>query len=258
MSLQYTKPGFHSTDTAVITIACTTFLTFLIVNRIGSIWAFYPNVLLAIGWFWYLLSRNTDEDTAKTVCPSDGTLTQDTVSLQSAVPTPGEKSILSRCLLFGATMTGLYLPMDRLFSRKAHIIFYLRSEVERLGVPLGLIFTWVIFATFMGYCYHRSLMIFRYRPVAAVLTGAAGCIAATLIYQLGESQLWIWNIQRVGKFAHIAAVPLFVPIAFFFTFLLCPYYFHRAQHAVIAGIRCGIFMGAFQFLSFLLFLYFLK
>ncbi len=244
MSLNYRS----RTDTAVITVACTTFLTFLIVNQIGSIWVLYPNVLLTIGWFGYLLCRSTEEEIFELSGPRE-----DPVSLKSEVPVSHEKSVLSRCMLFGVAATALYLPIDWFFSRKAHIVFYLRSEFERLGVPLGLILTWAIFAMLMAYCYDRGLMIFRHRLIAAVLTGLMAGIGATIIYQLGESELWIWNATRVGNFPHIASVPVFVPIAFFLTFLLCPYYFHREQHPVVAGIRCGIFMGALQFFSFLLF-----
>ena len=87
------------TDKAVVTVAVTTLLTFLIVNYIGSIWLLYPNLLIAIGLFGYCIWQN-----------GEGT------------------SLLSRSLLFGFTATLTYIPMDWLFSRKVHLIFYLPSR----------------------------------------------------------------------------------------------------------------------------------
>ncbi len=212
------------TDTAVITVAGTTLLTFLIVNQIGSLWALYPNVVFTIGWFGYWIRRRGEAP-----------------------------SLLSRCLFFGIAATVIYLPIDWLFSRKAHLIFYLHSEFERFGAPVALVFTWTIFAALSCYFYERNVMLWGQRFVAAALTGLGAGVGSLVIYRLGDSQLWVWNDMRVGTFPQLAAVPLFMPLAFLLTFLLCPYYFHREQHPAVAGIRCGIFMGALQFFTFLAF-----
>ena len=219
------------TDKAVVTVAVTTLLTFLIVNDIGSIWLLYPNLLIAIGLFGYCIWQN-----------GDGT------------------SLLSRSLLFGFIATLTYIPMDWLFSRKVHLIFYLRPDfLANMTTPIGLILSWVVFATLTGYCYQQLEMICRNREVAgtalvaAATTGIGAAVGSTVIYGLGSSHLWTWNAKWIDTTPHIASVPLFVPVAFLLTFLLCPYYFHREQHAAVAGIRCGIFMGALQFFCFLLF-----
>lgn len=219
------------TDQVVFTVAGTTLLTFLIVSYIGSIWLLYPNLLIALGLFGYHIWKDSED-----------------------------ASLLSRSLLFGFTVILTYVPMDWLFSRKVHLIFYLRPDfLANMTTPIGLMLNWVAFATLTGYCYQRLEMICRNREVAgtallaAGTTGIGAAVGSTVIYGLGSSYLWTWNAKWTDTTPNLASVPLFVPIAFLLTFLLCPYYFHREQHAAVAGIRCGIFMGALQFFSFLLF-----
>ena len=95
--------------------------------------------------------------------------------------------------------------------------------------------------------------------LATGVTGIGAAVGSIVIYTLGGFHLWEWNAIRVDRIPQIASVPIFMPLAFLFTFLLCPYFFGvagsflREQHTGVAGIRCGIFMGALQFLSFLLF-----
>ena len=101
--------------------------------------------------------------------------------------------------------------------------------------------------------------------LAGGITGIGAALGSIVIYGLGASHLWEWNALQIDQMPQIASVPAFVPFSFLFTFLLCPYFFGvtgRAkdadedrwhQHTGVAGIRCGIFMGAFQFFSFLLF-----
>lgn len=209
-----------ATDTAVIIVSATTLVTFIMVSQFGSVWTLYPNLVFTIGWFGYWLRRREE---------------------------------LTRCILFGCAAIVIYLPIDWLFSRKARFLFYLDSEFERLGVPVALVLTWVIFAALMAYCYERSLRLWPRRLFAAAVTGCLAGLGSFVIYALGDSRLWVWNALRVDTFPQIASVPLFVPLAFLLTFLLCPCYFHREQHPVVAGIRCGIFMGALQFFTFLFF-----
>ena len=234
-------------NTAVFTVTGTTLLTFFIVSRIGTIWILYPNVLIATLLFVYCIWQ-TDEDA----------------------------SLLSSSSVFGIATTLTYVPIDWLFSRKVHLIFYLRSDFfADQTTPIGLILNWVVFATLAAYYYQRLVMIFRNRFVsesgspkigfigtamlAAGITSIVAAIGSTLIYAFGSSYLWTWNATQVDLIPHIASVPVFMPVSFLFTFLLCPYFFGvdgsflREQHAGVAGIRCGIFMGALQFFGFLLF-----
>ena len=241
------------TDKAVFTVTGTTLLTFLIASRIGTIWILYPNVLIAVALCIYCICQ-VDEDT----------------------------SLLSSSSVFGLATTLTYVPMDWLFSRKARLIFYLRPDfLANITTPIGIILNWVVFATLAVYCYQRLVMIFRSRfttesddsrisfigigVLAAGVTGIGAALGSIIIYRLGASHLWVWNASQIERIPQIASVPAFVPVSFLCTFLLCPYFFgvvgkakvttigHGNQHVGVAGIRCGIFMGAFQFFSFLLF-----
>ena len=235
------------TDRAVFAVTGTTFLTFLIASRIGTIWMLYPNVLVAAVLCVYCI-RRIDEDA----------------------------SLLLSSAIFGIATTLTYVPMDWLFSRKVHLVFYLRSDfLADLTTPIGIILNWIVFATLAAYCYQRLAMVFRIRfaseagnsrtgsmgivMLAAGVTGVGAAVGSTIIYALGESHLWVWNATQVDQIPQIASVPVFVPASFLVTFLLCPYFFGvadgfpREQHAGVAGIRCGIFMGALQFFGFLLF-----
>ena len=235
------------TDRAAFTVTGTTLLTFLIASRIGTIWILYPNILIAAVLCVYRI-RRTDEDA----------------------------SLLLSSSIFGIATILTYVPMDWLFSRKAHLVFYLRPDfLADLTTPIGIILNWIVFATLAGYCYQRLAMIFRTRfgsedgnsrigfmgtaMLAAGVTGIGAGVGSNIIYAFGESHLWVWNATQVERIPQIASVPVFVPVSFLVTFLLCPYFFGvadgfpREQHPGIAGIRCGIFMGALQFFSFLLF-----
>lgn len=235
------------TDRAAFVVTGTTFLTFLIASRIGTIWMLYPNVLVAAVLCVYCI-RRIDEDA----------------------------SLLLSSAIFGIATTLTYVPMDWLFSRKVHLVFYLRSDfLADLTTPIGIILNWIVFAMLAAYCYQRLAMVFRIRfaseagnsrtgsmgtvMLAAGVTGVGAAVGSNIIYALGESHLWVWNATQVDQIPHIASVPVFVPVSFLVTFLLCPYFFGvtggfpREQHAGVAGIRCGIFMGALQFFGFLLF-----
>lgn len=226
------------TDKPVFTVALTTFLTFLLLFLlprktfgIDAIWWLYPNLLLATGWFGFLIRSHHN-------------ITEDVSS-----------QLLTSCVLFGLAATVIYLPMDRLFSRhgKLQFIFYRSSDfLVNVTTPIGLILTWVLLATLAVYLYHR-LKMFGLPPfVASGLTGIASGIGNVAIYMLGR-ELWEWNSLRIDNIPNILSVPIFMPITYILTFTLCPYYFHREQHALIAGARCGLFMGVLMFLSFLIF-----
>ena len=120
-------------DKAVFTVTGITLLTFLIASRVGTIWVLYPNVLIAVALFIYCI-RQIDEDA----------------------------SLLSNSSVFGLAMTLTYLPMDWLFSRKAGLIFYLRSDfLASVTTPIGVILNWAVFATLAAYCYQRLVVILR-------------------------------------------------------------------------------------------------
>ena len=237
------------TDKSVFAVTGTTLLTFLIASRIGTIWILYPNVLIAVSLFIYCV-RQTDEDT----------------------------SLLSSSSIFGLVTVLVYTPIDWLFFRKAYLIFYLSSDfLANTMTPIAIILNWVVFVTLAAYFYQRLTAICQIRfasdsedsrsgligsaMLAAGATGIGAAVGSIVIYALGASHLWLWNAMEIDRIPQIASVPIFVPVAFLLTFLLCPCFFGvansflREQHPGIAGIRCGIIMGALQFLSFLLFFY---
>ena len=218
------------TDRTVFTVALTTILTFLLVfllpiRSVGirAIWLLYPNLLLTIGCFGYYIYTRPD-------------LNED---------------LLWNSILFGLSTTATYLPMDWLFSKKARFIIYRSSDFfGNVTTPIGLILTWIILSTLVVYCYQRLRIFGLHYFVASGITGIAASIGCVGIYELGK-ELWIWNELRVGNIPHIASVPIFMPITFLLIFTLFPYYFHRTQYPLIAGLRCGLFLGLVMFLSFL-------
>lgn len=224
------------TDKAVLTVALTTFLTFLLVFllpirslKIRVIWLLYPNLLLAIGWFVYLIRTRPN------------------------IAENESEDILWQSVLFSFTAIATYLPMDWLFSKKVRLIIYRSSDFfGNVTTPIGLILTWVLLVTLAVYCYHRLQMFGLHRFVASGITGITAAVGSVVIYGLGK-ELWEWNALRVDHIPNIAAVPIFMPITFLLTYILCPYYYHRKQPALIAGMRCGLFMGITMFLSFIVF-----
>ena len=235
------------TDKSVFAVTGTTLLTFLIASRVGTIWILYPNVLIAVSLFFYCV-RQTDEDA----------------------------SLLSSSSMFGLATVLVYAPIDWLFFWKAHLIFYLHSDfLANTTTPIAIILNWVVFVTLAAYFYQRFAAILQTRfasdaenpsggsigtaMLAAGVTGIGAAVGSVVIYALGGLHLWEWNAMQVDRIPQIASVPIFLPVAFLFTFLLCPCFFGitnsflREQHPGVAGIRCGIIMGALQFLSFLLF-----
>ncbi len=235
----------NRTDIAVFAVTGTTLLTFLVASRIGSIWVLYPNVLIAVLLCVYRLTR-LDTDTTR----------------------------LSRSALFGVATILTYLPIEWQLSRKMHLIFYLSSDfLVNLTTPIGVLLNWVVFATLAAYCYQRLAAVFRDRwsagtdaprigragtsLLAAGVTAIGAALGSNVIYALGESGLWVWNATQMDRIPQIATVPVVIPISFFLTYLLCPFFFGiaggfpREQHVAVAGIRCGIFMGTLQLLCFL-------
>ncbi len=215
------------TDKAVIFACATTFLTFLINAKRGSIWLLYLNVLIITGVFGFTLRRWD------------------------------EFSHLSRSVITSAIALIVYLPLDWYISQKVHLIFYLSlNDVRVPAVPLSLLLTWVVALTVTIYSYQRLSSIWKYPYISAVITGAAVFISSVVLDRLGSARLWNWNASYLENFPYIGTIPAFVPIALSLTILLSPYYF-RGQNLIVAGLRCGICMGAMQFFGFLLFFYYL-
>ena len=213
------------TDKAVIIASISTFLTFLINAKLGSIWILYLNVLVAVGVFGY------------------------------AGRPWRQLSHLSRSAIFGVVASITYIPLDWLFSRRVTLLSYLSpADIRIAAVPLSLLLTWMIVITALIYIYHRLNAIWEKPYIPAIVGGGIAFVGSTLFDQLGSARLWNWNAIRFSDFPYIGSVPASVPVALALTFLLTPYYLRR-YHIVVGGIRCGLFIGIMQFFCFLVFHY---
>jgi hypothetical protein len=226
LSIPYTsfaEMKITQTDKAVLIACGTTFLTFLMNAKLGSIWILYLNVFMTACVFGYAI-RQWDEF-----------------------------SHLSRSVIFGVSASITYTPVDWLLSRQVRLIFYLRSDIPWMfAVPLSLLLMWMVAITVSIYLYQRLNSMGSRSYISAGITGIAVFVGSTVLDQFGSARLWNWNAMLLKDSTYIGSVPIFVPIALFLTFLLSPYYFYR-HHIIVAGIRCGIFMGTMQFLCFVLF-----
>ena len=211
------------TDKAVIIASITTFVTFLINAKLGSIWLLYLNVLVVATLFGYA-SRPWNQS-----------------------------SHLSRSAIVGVVASITYLPLDWLFSKNVELLSYLSlRDIRIAAVPLGLLLTWIVAITIIIYIYHRLSEICERSYIPALIVGGIAFAGSTIFDQLGSARLWNWNAIRFSYFPYIGSVPISVPIALALTFLLSPYYLRR-YHIIVGGIRCGLFIGIMQFLCFLLF-----
>ena len=211
------------TDKAVIIASITTFLTFLMNAKFGSVWLLYLNILVVVGMFSYA-SRPWDR-----------------------------LSHLSRSAIVGVIASTTYLPLDLLFSEHVKLLSYLSlRDIRIAAVPLSLLLTWMVVITIIIYIYHRLNDIWERPYFPAMLVGLIAFVGSTILDQFGSARLWNWNAMRFSYFPYIGSVPVCVPIALALTFLLSPYYLRR-HHIVVGGIRCGLFIGIMQLLSFMLF-----
>ncbi|MCH8293081.1 hypothetical protein IH992_18480 [Candidatus Poribacteria bacterium] len=217
----------NRTDKVVIAASGTILLTFLIATKYGSIWVLYLNVLITSGLFGYGIRQESEFS-----------------------------SHLSRSVISAVSASITYIPLDWLFSKKAHLIFYLRPDIPWMpSAPLSLVFTWMIVLTVPIYLYQRLNAIWGKAYISAGVTATAVLISSTILGMLGSAR-FLWNANLVSGLPHIGSLPTFVPIALFLTFLLSPYYFSKRQHPIVSGMRCGIFVGAMLFLCFVFFFLF--
>ena len=221
------------TDRAVIAVCGTTFLAFVIDAWLGSFWMLYLNVLIT-AWLFNHAIRQKD----------------------------AYASELVRSIICGVVASVVYILLDWKLSAelqgndKGRLIDYLRPDLPWLPTaPLNLLLTFLIAIIVMIYLYHRLKSISGNAYIAAGVTSIVAFIGITVFDQLGSVRLWNWNYLIVGSLPYIGSIPVFIPTAFFFAFLLSPYYFYKRQHAIVSGLRCGIFMGVMPLLSFWAFRY---
>ena len=210
------------TNKVVLIASITTFLTFLLNAKLGSVWLLYLNFLVVLGVFGYA-SRPWDP-----------------------------LSHLTRSAIVGVIASITYIPLDWLFSRRVALLSYLSAgDIRIAAVPLSLLLTWMIVITIIIYIYYRLNAIWERPYIPAVIVGSIVFVGSTIFDQFGSARLWNWNAVRFPDFPYIGSVPVCVPIGLALTFLLSPYYLR--SHIVVGAIRCGLFIGIMQFLCFLSF-----
>ena len=224
------------TDKVVIAASGTMLLAFWIDSRLNSVWPLYVNVLITAGLFGCAIWKEYEAS-------------QD----------------LRQSLVFGIAASLSYIPLDWGLSQKIRLVLYLRPDLPVMpSAPLRLVLTWMIALTAVVYFYHRLNSVFVSIFISAGVTGIFAFVGSVILDQFGTSCfLWHWNPtpldgKYVVNFPRIGSTPVLVPIALLLTFLLSPYYFYKRQHPIVAGIRCGLFMGTMLFCCFVVFLVFYR
>ena len=224
------------TDRAVIAACGMMLAAFWIYSRFAALWIFYVNVLITAVLFGYGIWK--ERETSRH---------------------------LERSAMFGVAASLTYMPLDWGFARGIQFILYLRTDLAVMpAAPLCVVFTWMIAIAAIIYFYHRLNSISGRPLVSAGIAGLVAFVGAIVLDQFGSAQfLWHWNATPLaGKytvdFPRIGSTPVFVPVSLLLTFMLSPYYLYKRQHTIVAGIRCGVFMGTILFCGFVVFLAFCR
>lgn len=224
------------TDRAVIAACGTMLAAFWIYSHFASFWVFYVNILITTVLFGYGIWKERE-------------VTRH----------------LEQSAIFGVAASLTYMPLDWGFAQGIQFILYLRPDLAVMpAAPLCVVFTWMIAITAIIYFYHRLNSISGHPLISAGIVGIVAFFGAVALDQFGSAKfLWHWNpTPLAGKytvdFPRIGSTPIFVPVSLLLTFMLSPYYFYKRQHTIVAGIRCGVFMGTILFCGFVAFLAFYR
>jgi len=173
--------------------------------------------------------------------------------------------ILIRSLIIGGIVGVLYTFLDTLFS-EVEITTYLRNDVKILSTPLSVVLFWTFFITTMMYLYHRLRSVFGRFILPSLITGSTAFLFSLILLYLGSNNQWNWNVLNnlLGNksLPSVGPVPLYVPLAFFLTFVASPYiigipknsmikdnddnvtkYFKVSDNPLSGGIRCTIVLS---------------
>lgn len=223
-------------DKAVITTCGMMLLAFWIYSRFASLWIIYINVLIAAVLFGYGIWKER-----------------------------GISRHLEQSVIFGVVVSLTYIPLDWGLSHGIQFIIYLRSDLAVMpAAPLCVVFTRMIAIAAIIYLYYRLNSISAHPFISAGIAGIVAFVGTVVLDQFASAQfLWHWNSTPLaGKytvdFPQIGSTPVFAPVSLLLTFVLSPYYFYKRQHTIVAGIRCGVFMGTMLFCSFVVFLVFFR
>lgn len=220
------------TDIAVITIYGMMLLAFWLYSRSASLWIIHINFVIAAVLFGYGIWK--ERETSRH---------------------------LEQSIIFGIVASLTYIPLDWGLSKGVQFIIYFRSDLAIMpAAPLCVVFSWMIAITSIIYLYFRLNSISAHSFISAGIAGIVAFVGVLVLDQFASARfLWHWNATPLaGKytvdFPQIGSTPVFVPVSLLLTFVLSPYYFYKRQHTIVAGIRCGVFMGTILFCGFVLFL----
>jgi len=173
--------------------------------------------------------------------------------------------ILIRCLIMGGIVGVCYTFLDTLFS-EVEITTYLRHDVKLISTPISVVLFWAFFVTTMMYLYHRLRSVFSKFYFPSLITGTTAFLFSLIMLYLGSNNQWNWNVLNhlhgSKSLPSIGPIPLYVPLAFFFTFFAMPYivgipstsmikdddnsivrYFKVSDNPLSGGIRCIIVLS---------------
>jgi hypothetical protein len=173
--------------------------------------------------------------------------------------------ILIRSLCVGGIVGVFYTFLDTLFV-EVSIITYLRKndDFRILSTPFSVVLFWMFFITTIMYLYQRLRSSFSKFYIPSLLTGTTAFLLGFILIYLGDlARQWVWSVgEYVKPMPSIGPVPLYVPLAFFVTFLLSPYiigvpdssmvkdqddpvtrYFKISDNPLVGGIRCTIILS---------------
>jgi hypothetical protein len=173
--------------------------------------------------------------------------------------------ILVRCLIMGGIVGILYTFLDSLFA-EVEITTYLRNDLKIMSTPVSVVLFWTFFITTMMYLYHRLRSVFSKFYFPSLITGTTAFLFNLILLYLGSDNQWNWNVLNhlhgSKSLPSIGPIPLYVPLAFFVTFLSSPYivgipnvsiakdddnsimkHFKVSDNPLSGGLRCTIMLS---------------
>ena len=239
MSFRYVNRA----DLIVIGACALTLIIFSINAKLDSVIPLYLNGIIVLGTFAYWALRR---DAA---------------------------GMLRRSSIIGGIGGFFYTFIDREFVASMTITYnaYVRKgtyindgirDIEVLATPASVVLTWMYCIAIAIYLYQRLRSLFSRFYIPSVLTGASAFLSGIVLNYLGDrAGLWVWNFG-VPPSPGIGSVPLFVPVALFFTFFLSPYIIggqrisariRLSDNPIASGLRCAIILAMTVLLSFRMF-----
>jgi len=222
----------NRTDLIVIGAVALILTAFLVNTKLNSIIPLYFSDLIVLGVFTYWAIRK------------DAT------------------GMLLRGLIIGGIGGFFYTFVDKLFVELRTITYIggTIKDIEVFATPLSVVLLWIGCIAIAMYIYQRLRSFFGRFYIPALLISISAFLAVTVLSNLGD-RLWVWSFGATAS-PGIGSTPLFVPVAFFFTFLLSPYIMGGqrisrrlkiSDNPITAGLRCAVILSIMVYLCFIIF-----